>query len=217
MPVRVACESLKPDDLAAILTSSEGSLLKQYKNDFLGYDIDFSITTEAIGEVATRAYRERTGARGLMTVLERIFRNYKFELPSTAIRSFEVTTDTIADPESTLTRLIVANKHLMSEVWGKELGAYADSFEHDHAIRLEFDEDAVIALAELAAGKDKTLRTICEERFKDYPHGLAIISRNTGQTKFTISAAAVANPDKELSQWVVKSFPKDKPEAEAQA
>lgn len=206
VPVRVACESLKPDDLAAILTSSEGSLLKQYKNDFLGYGIDFDITAEAIREVSARAYKERTGARGLMTVLERIFRNYKFELPSTAIRSFEVTTDTIADPEKTLTELVVANKHLMSEVWDKELSAYADSFEHDHAIRLEFAEDAITALAALATTADKTLRTICEERFKDYPHGLAIISRNSGQTKFTITAAAVENPDKELSQWVVQSF-----------
>lgn len=209
VPVRVACESLKPDDLAAILTSSEGSLLKQYKNDFLGYSIDFNITTEAIREVSTRAYKERTGARGLMTVLERVFRNYKFELPSTAIRSFEVTTDTIANPEKTLTELVVANRHLMGEAWGKELSAYADSFEHEHAIRLEFTEDAVTALAALATDADKTLRTICEERFKDYPHGLAIISRNTGETKFTITAAAVENPDKELSQWVVQSFPKE--------
>lgn len=208
VPVRVACESLKPDDLAAILTSSEGSLLKQYKNDFRGYGIDFSITTEAIGEVSARAYKERTGARGLMTVLERVFRNYKFELPSTAIRSFEVTTDTVADPEKTLTELILSNKHLMSEVWDEELAAYAESFEHDHAIRLEFAEEAVTALVALATSADKTLRTICEERFRDYPHGLAIIGRNTGQTKFTLTAAAVENPDKELSQWIVQSFPR---------
>lgn len=213
IPVRVACESLKPDDLAKILTSSEGSLLKQYRRDFKGYGIDFDITPEAIIEIASQAYEERTGARGLMTVLERIFRNYKFELPSTAIKSFEVTTDMIADPEESLTKLIVDHKHLMREVWESELLAFTQAFESEHNFKLTFTDEAADILIEAATESDRTLRTTCDERFKDYPHGLAIVARNNGRTEFEINAAAAENPDKELSQWVVQSFK----EAEAQA
>ncbi|MCD8482923.1 MAG: AAA family ATPase [Verrucomicrobia bacterium] len=36
LPVRVACEQLNTEDLAAILTSSEGNLLEQYRMDFKG-------------------------------------------------------------------------------------------------------------------------------------------------------------------------------------
>lgn len=39
-------------------------------------------------------------ARGLMTVQERVFRNYKFQLPSTAVKSFEAIHETILDPEA---------------------------------------------------------------------------------------------------------------------
>ena len=51
LPVRVACESLKADDLADILVSSEGSILRQYESDFRGYGIDFTVTKEAIEDV----------------------------------------------------------------------------------------------------------------------------------------------------------------------
>lgn len=206
IPVRVACESLKPDDLAAILTSSEGSLLKQYRRDFKGYGIDFDITPESIIEISNQAYEERTGARGLMTVLERIFRNFKFELPSTAIKSFEVTTDLIAKPEEALTKLIVDHKHLMREVWEDELNAFATAFESEHAYKLNFTDEAADVLIEAATEADRTLRTYCDEHFKDFPHGLAIVARNTGKTAFEIDAATAENPDKELSRWVVQSF-----------
>ncbi|HNX04903.1 MAG TPA: AAA family ATPase, partial [Opitutales bacterium] len=61
LPVRVSCESLGVQDLAQILTTSEGSLLEQYRMDFRGYGIDFRMTPEAVLEIAARAYREKTG------------------------------------------------------------------------------------------------------------------------------------------------------------
>lgn len=206
LPVRVACEALQKDDLAQILTSSEGSLLKQYQGDFRGYGIEFKITPEAIGEIASQAYLEKTGARGLMTVFERVFRNFKFELPSTAIKSFEVTTDTIARPMETLKQLIVENKDLMAQVWRDELEAFATAFEREHDIQLKFLDEAAEVLIAAATEEDRTLRTICEARFKDFQHGLTIIRRNTGRTQFTIDRSAAAQPDRELSRWVVESF-----------
>jgi len=206
IPVRVACESLKPDDLAAILTSSEGSLLKQYRRDFQGYGIDFEITPESIIEIANQAHREKTGARGLMTVLEHIFRDYKFELPSTAIKSFEVTTGMIANPHEALTQLIVDHKHLMHDVWADELKAFVEAFEREHAFKLTFTDEAADALVGIAADEDRTLRTVCDERFKDFPHALNIIARNTSQTAFEITGEVARNPDKEISEWVVDSF-----------
>ncbi len=206
LPVRVACEHLQSKDLAEVLLSSEGSLLKQYRSDFQGYGIDFKITPEAVQAVADQAYREKTGARGLMTVLEKIFRNYKFELPSTGITAFEVTTETVGQPDDTLHRLIVENKHHMSAVWKKELARFAEAFQRDHELEIEFTDEAAEILIEAATNEDKTLHTICEAKFKDFQHGLGIIQRNTGQKHFVIDADAARSPDKTLSQWVVASF-----------
>lgn len=206
LPVRVAVNSLSKQDLADILLSSEGSILRQYREDFKGYGIDFDITHEAIDEIALRANREKTGARGLLTVLERIFRDFKFQLPSTAIKAFEVTRETVADPEATLTRLLVDNQHLQESVYQEDLARYADTFRQEHNLELTFDSGATAELARVAIETDRTIRSICEERFRDFQHGLAIIARNTGRSQFTVTAAAAMNPDKELSSWVVASF-----------
>lgn len=206
LPVRVACNPLAKLDLQDILLSSEGSILKQYKSDFKGHGIDFTMTPEALESIAERAERERTGARGLMTVLERIFRDYKFELPSTAIREFEVTAETIERPEEDLKSLLEKNAHLQEGVFRLDIDRFAETFSNEHGLKIEFTDDACRELSKISVHRDKTVRSICEEQFKDFQHGLKIISRNTGMTSFVIDGDCAKAPDKVLSQWVVRSF-----------
>jgi ATP-dependent protease Clp ATPase subunit len=106
LPVRVACESLRKEDLAQILTASEGSILRQYERDFSGYNISLTMREDAIDAIAERAAEEKTGARGLMTVLERLFRDFKFHLPSTEIRDLTIDAETVNRPEAALAKLL---------------------------------------------------------------------------------------------------------------
>ena len=206
VPVRCACSALSAKDLAHILTTSEGSVLHQYRDDFRGYGIDFKITPEAIMGIAETASEEGTGARGIMTVMERLFRDYKFELPSTAIKHFEVTTEMIADPSICLKALKAKNAHLQKTVWESDVKRYASAFEKAYGFTLEFKPLAVESLIAEASELDQTIQSLCEEKFKDFEHGLTIINRNSGQTVFKLGKLAVENPDKELSKWVVRSI-----------
>ncbi len=106
LPVRVACEQLNANDLRDILISSEGSILKQYIDDFDGYNIKLSIEDEAITEIAEKASKEQTGARGLLTILEQIFRDFKFELPSTTINELVINKQCVNSPYEELQKLI---------------------------------------------------------------------------------------------------------------
>jgi hypothetical protein len=206
LPVRVACSSLSADDLAHIMTTSEGSVLHQYRDDFYGYGIDFDIKPEAIVAIAEEASKEGTGARGLLTVLERIFRDFKFELPSTAIRHFEVNPSMIADPRTYLKQLKDKNAHLQHNVHIDDIKHYAVAFEKAHGFALEFKPLAIDTLIKESTEKDQTIQSLCEEKFRDFEHGLNIIHRNTGQTVFKIGKLAIEDPDKELSKWVVRSI-----------
>ena len=206
VPIRVSCEALSTEDLTQILTTSEGSILNQYRDDFHGYGIDFKITPEALHAVAEKASKEGTGARGLMTVLERLFRDFKFELPSTAIKNFEVTAQTVESPDSHLTDLKAQNAHLQHDVWLADIKRFAAKFERKHGYTLEFKPLAEEALIHEADQSDRTIQSLCEAKFKDFEHGLSIINRNTGQTVFKIGKLTIENPDKELSQWVVRSI-----------
>lgn len=213
LPVRVACEALSAEDLAEILKNSEGSILDQYRRDFKGYEIDFKITDEAIMEISERASKERTGARGLMTVLEKTFRDFKFELSSTLIRNFEVTSETVQDPAKALTDLLMNNQEALNDFLFKRVEEFKADFMEKHGLNLEFSEEACSKIVEIAVKEDRSTSSVCEQLFKDYEHGLKIVSRNSGKNHFLITAQAVDNPDQELSKWVVQSF-KDKEETQ---
>ncbi|MEN8862192.1 MAG: ATP-dependent protease, partial [Lentimonas sp.] len=171
-----------------------------------GYGIDFNIGAESILQIAEAASLEGTGARGLMTMLLRVGRDYKFELPSTAIKAFEVTPNMIADPLASLQALKEANVHLQRDVWLNDIKRFAAHFEEQHGFVLEFKPLAQDALIEEAFTVDRTIQSLCEDKFKDYEHGLKIINSNSRQTVFKIGKLAVQDPDKELSNWVVRSI-----------
>ena len=181
-------------------------MLNQYRDDFCGYGIDFDISAEAILAVAETASKEGTGARGLLTALEGIFREFKFELPSTAIKRFEVTPSMIENPAGYLEQLKAKNAHLQRDVWIGDIQRFATAFERAHGFSLKFQPSAIDALIAESQQIDRTIQSLCEEKFKDFEHGLKIINRNTEQTVFKIGKLSIADPDKELSKWVVRSI-----------
>ncbi len=206
LPVRIACSPLSRNDLEQILLQSEGSILEQYKTDFRGFGIECDITQEAISEIAGRADSEKTGARGLMTVLERIFRDHKYELPSTSIKKIMIDAESVSNPSGALKKVMQGNESSQRGLLREEVRKFAERFLHEHGMELDFEDEALDVLVEESLHADKTIRTLCEGRFRDFQHGLKLIARNTGQTRFKINAEAARNPDRELSQWVLKSY-----------
>src|SRR4029079_3196731 len=85
LPVRVVCQSLSVDDLFNILRTSEGSIIRQYEQSFAAYGIEVLFQDDGLRRIAVIAAEEQTGARGLMTVCERMFREVKYEVPSTHV------------------------------------------------------------------------------------------------------------------------------------
>ena len=206
LPVRVACEELNKDDLGEILHSSEGNVLEQYKGDFAGYDIKFSIDDGAIEKIAEQAAEEKTGARGLVTVLERTFRDFKFELPSVAIRSFEVTARTVEDPKVALAELLEENRDQLDDSMLADVDRFTESFKREHGFVLKIRKAAKVVIVKTALKENRSVRAVCEKKFSDFEHGLTIISQRTGKKDFVIDKKAIDDPDKELSRWVVESF-----------
>src|SRR6266511_824335 len=90
LPVRVVCEELDADDLFKIMKYSEGSLLHQYERAFRAYGIEISFEDEALRLLAEAAAKEKTGARGLLTVFEKLFRDYKYYLAGSGLTQFRL-------------------------------------------------------------------------------------------------------------------------------
>ena len=213
LPVRVSCDELSKDDLAEILVSSEGNVLEQYRDDFGGYEIKFDISDDAIEKIAELAAHEKTGARGLVTILERTFRDFKFELPSTPIRKFSVDGNLIADPKSSLASLLEENRDQLDDSMLEDVDRFVVNFKRDFGYELKFRKPAKVAVVKQAMSSNRSVRAICEKKFSDFEHGLGIISQRTGKREFIIDKKVIDDPDGELSRWVVESFDKGKDES----
>jgi ATP-dependent Clp protease ATP-binding subunit ClpX len=224
LPVRVACNALSADDLEEVLRCSEGSILQQYKDDFEGYGIRLDVADDALRCIAEQAHKEKTGARGLMTVMERIFRDFKFELPSTTITELTITAATIENPEEQLAELLKAHPPsppvpaeplLRAESAKAErpplkrprevIAEFADEFKLLYDIELDFTEDGMDAIVEHAALSNMSVADFCDDTFYEFPFALALIRRNSNQTRFEIDRKVVENPNDTLNDWVTAS------------
>src|SRR5208283_158246 len=110
LPVRVICQPLNVEDLFTILKTSEGSIIRQYEQTFAAYGIEVLFADDGLRRIAELASVETTGARGLMTICERIFRDFKFELPSTKVRRFIVTAALVDNPAADLQKLLAEHE-----------------------------------------------------------------------------------------------------------
>ncbi|MBN2508444.1 MAG: AAA family ATPase [Verrucomicrobia bacterium] len=206
LPVRVVCYPLSVKDLFRILKNSEGSIIRQYEQTFGAYGIEVLFQDDGLERIAELAADEKTGARGLMTVCERVFRDLKFELPSTGVRRFVVTRALVDDPEAALRRLVADSAREEQSLTRQVLDEFAQRFAQSHGLKIRFTDEAAQWLVALSREQNQPVRDLCAARFKDYQFGLKLIAQNTGQEEFTIDRDTAAAPDKTLSDWVVASY-----------
>jgi ATP-dependent Clp protease ATP-binding subunit ClpX len=206
LPVRVVCEDLDADDLFSIMKYSEGSLLRQYERAFRAYGIEISFEDEALRLLAEAAAKEKTGARGLLTVFEKLFRDYKYYLAGSGLSQLRVTAALVREPKRVLDRLMAEGHKLEAQMLEAGARQFVEKFNREHGLEIAFDEAAVRRLVERAQTERMTMSDLCDHLFKDYQFGLNLVKKNTGQTKFVINAGAVDEPDKFLSELVVQSY-----------
>ena len=206
LPVRVVCEKLSATDLENIMKFSEGSLLRQYEREFEAYGIMARFEDSAIGRIASLAEKENTGARALMTVCERLLRDFKFELPGTSVSELKISDDLIDRREELLEQYRELGRQVDVEKASRELEVFCRDVEDEHGVNLEFQSGALSRLAEEAASQGRSLLQLCRQRFRDMQFGLKLIQKNTGRTTFELGSEAVEDPDKYLSDLVVQSY-----------
>ncbi|MCR5601774.1 MAG: ATP-dependent Clp protease ATP-binding subunit ClpX [Ruminococcus sp.] len=96
LPVISVLEELDEPSLVRILTEPKNALIKQYKKLFHYDDIELEIDDDALIEIAKKAIAQKTGARGLRSILESILMKTMFTVPSDgSIAKVTVTADCV--------------------------------------------------------------------------------------------------------------------------
>jgi ATP-dependent Clp protease ATP-binding subunit ClpX len=168
LPIIVVLDELTKDDLVEILENPNNPIVLSKKRDFMAYDIDIQFEDRALEKLAEIASQEKTGARGLVSAVERTLMPFEKHLPSTMIKRLLVTPELVEGPEQELERIdrdsdmnelemeerferAVANEKQRVK---KTIAARAKEFEAQSGLKLYEDRVDLIA--------DQTIKSISD-------------------------------------------------------
>ena len=188
LPVTATLDELTRDDFLAILRSDNSSVILSKVRDFLAYDIALTFEDEALQRLADRAIEESTGARGIVSAVEKVLLDFECQLPSLDIKRFVVTGDIVEHPERAIEEFVVEHS----------LHAWCLGFERDHGTRLTFTDAALVQLRQMAASSGSLPGELCAELFSDYGHGLKLLDK----AAFEINVDILENPQESLNSMI---------------
>jgi ATP-dependent Clp protease ATP-binding subunit ClpX len=262
LPVTAVFEKLEIDDLYAILKNPNNPIILGKKKDFKSYGIDIEFEEEALYGLAVKAFEEKTGARGLVSAVEKVLLKFERRLPSTDISKFVVTRAVVEDPDRELERLLedplnpemltkfqmlisrekmalkqsilnregefrkrygivfpesridlIANRmaergYDVNTVFEEvvEVQRQVEEFERDfqrrNGIQLQFSEEAIDRITEIAVDEDGKGMAVCSRLLKDYEHGMKLIRDKMGRREFVITKEAIDDPEGYLNHMI---------------
>ncbi len=109
LPVGAVFEKLSEEDLFQILKTPNNPIILGKKLDFASYGIDVKFEDKVLRILAKQAFEEATGARGLVSAVEKALLLFEKKLPSTNVKKFPVTSTIIENPEKSLEKLIASS------------------------------------------------------------------------------------------------------------
>lgn len=96
VPITVSLDGLDVEGLKRILTEPKSALVKQYQKLFAMDDVELTFDDEAIQMIAEKAMEQKTGARGLRSIIENIMLDVMYQIPSDeSIVSVTITRDVV--------------------------------------------------------------------------------------------------------------------------
>jgi len=90
LPMRAVLRALDKDALIQILSEPKNALTKQFEYLFALDNCKLSFTASALDAIAERAIAEKTGARGLRSIIEHLLLDSMYDLPTNPVKSVVV-------------------------------------------------------------------------------------------------------------------------------
>ncbi len=101
LPVVATLEELDEKALVQILTRPKNALIRQYRRLFHMDGVLLDFTEGALEAIAMMAMKQKTGARGLRTILERLMLDHMYEIPGRDdLTEVKITADMISETDA---------------------------------------------------------------------------------------------------------------------
>ena len=116
MPINVALKELTKEDLISILTEPKNAITKQFQASFKLDNTELTFTPEAIEAIAEQAIQQKTGARGLRAIVEKMLTDLMYEIPSVpGEKTIEITKEIVESKGNFDFKSIIKTKTMQLE------------------------------------------------------------------------------------------------------
>lgn len=192
LPVMVTLNDVTENTLYQILKNRHSAVVNGKKLDFRAYGIELDFSDGALHKLAKVASTEKTGARALLSVFERVLIRFEKTMPSLETKKLYVDENLVDAPEKVLDELMINDN----------IKGFQKDFLVNHGIYLEFAHEALELIQEKAKAQRKSIRRVCEDLFHDYPYGIRLMKRE----HFTIEKDAVQDPAGFLDRYIRENY-----------
>ena len=168
LPIVVVLNELDEDSLYRILANKNSAIVQSIKRDFASYGIEIDFDDDAYREIARIAIKEKTGARGLISILEKVVIPFERELPSTKIKHLKITKEVVHNPHKFINEIILKDAY----------DRIAADFRRNFQINLKFSSDLGQWLIDQARLKGKEVYEILRDVLRDFEYGLKLANIN---------------------------------------
>ncbi len=104
LPVITSLDAMDKDTLIRIMTEPKNSIVKQYQALFALDDIKLEFEPAALQKIAELTIKNKTGARGLRSIIESTLQDLMFEMPSKdGVAKVVITADTVEGGNAVIT------------------------------------------------------------------------------------------------------------------
>ena len=158
LPIRSVFEHLTETDLYQILKNPNNPIVLGKKLDFAAYGIEMKFADSVLQTLAKHAFVENTGARGLVSAVEKALLEFETRLPSTRIKRFPATSKIIENPNSSIKKLDAsANDPKSREIFEKLIQDEKDNIQtylktNSHNLMEKFSLTMTPARIDIVAG-----------------------------------------------------------------
>lgn len=99
LPIVVGLEKLDEEALVDIISKPKNALTKQFGKRFEMDGKKLTFSEDALATIAKKAFKTKTGARGLRTIIEEVLLDLRFEMPSSEkVSEITITSEFIENP-----------------------------------------------------------------------------------------------------------------------
>jgi endopeptidase Clp ATP-binding regulatory subunit ClpX len=179
LPVTVVLNELEEESLYRILSNANSAVIHAKKREFKAYGIELEFEDEALKLLAHQAASEGTGARSLLTAVERALVKFEKRLPTVGVKRLTVTKRLIEEPQPVMREVIFHHT----------LEKFAEDFQANSGVNLTFHPEVRQSLYASFAD-EKVLAQTLTESLKDYLYGVKLL----GVSELEVTEAIMADP-----------------------